>query len=70
MSVILPKRLGYWLIHGQDIQGDLTDPLEDRENGFKDPVDVGLPPVDVADIPDCGTWRSGGTPCTRKGMLP
>ncbi|KAL8839752.1 MAG: hypothetical protein Q9170_001623 [Blastenia crenularia] len=50
-------------------QSDLVDPFEDRQYGFEDPVDVGLPPVDGDDVPPCGENRPHTRPCTRKELL-
>ncbi|KAL8965847.1 MAG: hypothetical protein Q9197_006292, partial [Variospora fuerteventurae] len=50
-------------------QSDLIDPFEDRQYGFNNPVEVGLPPVDGAEIPPCGENRPGTRPCTRKGTF-
>ncbi|KAL8777748.1 MAG: hypothetical protein Q9194_002383 [Teloschistes cf. exilis] len=44
------------------IQSDLLDTLTD-------PVDIGLPPVEDANVPHCGTNISGGAPCARKEVV-
>ncbi|KAL9583132.1 MAG: hypothetical protein Q9212_002881 [Teloschistes hypoglaucus] len=51
------------------IQSDLLDTLKNTDIGFEDPVDIGLPPVDHAKIPHCGTNISGGTPCARQEVI-
>ncbi|KAL8646122.1 MAG: hypothetical protein Q9210_006311 [Variospora velana] len=52
-----------------DGQSDLIDPFEDRQYGFNNPVEVGLPPVDSDEVPPCGENRPGTRPCTRKEIL-
>ncbi|KAI4179774.1 MAG: hypothetical protein LQ346_007123 [Caloplaca aetnensis] len=50
-------------------QSDLTDPFEDRQYGFGNPVEVGLPPVPEDEVPPCGRNRPGERPCSRQEIL-
>ncbi|KAL9598168.1 MAG: hypothetical protein Q9219_004665 [cf. Caloplaca sp. 3 TL-2023] len=52
----------------EDSQSDLIDPFEDHQYGFENPIEAGLPPVVVGDIPPCGKNRPGTRPCSRKGF--
>ncbi|KAL8683920.1 MAG: hypothetical protein Q9186_000131 [Xanthomendoza sp. 1 TL-2023] len=50
-------------------QSDLTDPVTDQDYGFEKPIDIGLPPLDPSDVPQCGRNRPGERPCSKKEII-